>query len=198
MAMHALKLRLQRHLQHGACLLALALLLTACMPAVRAPAMALPRLQLPPSALPQPLALQQQLTFHFGQQTRTLEALLEADRHTVRLMVQAMGQTGVRLSWDGSTLQQQRAAWLPPTVRAERVLDDLQFAWWPAASIRAALPAGWALDDDGQQRALRRDGVIWLQLTRTDAAHLHLDNRAEGYQLDVVSQPLDGAAEVSP
>ncbi|MDE2406764.1 MAG: DUF3261 domain-containing protein [Xanthomonadaceae bacterium] len=174
------------------------LVLTACASRPPAPAVALPPLHLPPSALPQPLALQQRLEFHFGRQARTLDALLEADAGEVRLLVQALGQTGVRLRWDGNTLQQQRAPWLPPAVRAERVLDDLQFALWPAASIRAVLPAGWTLEDDGQQRRLSHDGQAWLVLTRIDAGHLQLDNRAEGYQLQVTSMPLDGDAEAQP
>jgi hypothetical protein len=103
-----------------------------------------------------------------------------------------MGQTGVRLQWDGQQLTQQRAPWLPPQVRAERVLDDLQFALWPTAAIAAALPADWQVSDDGQQRSLSRDGTVWLQLQRLDDGSVQLDNRAEGYALRIESIDMAG------
>src|SRR5690606_2285468 len=131
---------------------ALCLLLAACAGRMPRPEVQLPPLRLAPSSLPAPLALQQHLPFRFGSHQRDLDALLEADAGQVQLAVQAMGQTGVRLQWDGQQLTQQRAPWLPPQVRAERVLDDLQFALWPSAAIAAALPAGWRLADDGQLR----------------------------------------------
>ena len=171
--------------------LSVMLLLGACVHAPRKPAVALPALQLPPAALGQTLALQQRLQFHFGNQARSMDALLEVDPDEVRLVVQALGQVGVRLQWDGKTLQQQRAPWLPPTVRAERVLDDLQFTLWPVDAIRTALPAGWSVRDNGKTRELLHGEQVWLSLTRVDAAHWRLDNRAEGYQLDIASTAAD-------
>ena len=170
----------------------LCLLLAACagrMPRAQAE---LPPLRLPPASLPAPLALQQQLHFRFGSHARDLDALLEADAQQVRLAVQAMGQTGVRLQWDGRRLSQQRAPWLPPQVRAERVLDDLQFALWPTDAIAAALPAGWQVSDDGRLRSLSRGGTAWLQLQRLDDGSMQLDNRAEGYTLRIESIDMAG------
>lgn len=170
-----------------------ALLLAACAPAPR-PAVQLPPLRLSPAALGQPVSLQQQLHFQFGQQQRDLDALLEVDGEEVRLLVQAMGQSGVRLFWDGKTLRQQRAPWLPSTLRGERVLDDLQFALWPAAAIRAALPAGWQLNDDGQQRVLLQNGQPWLRLQRLESGRLQLENLAEGYRLEIDSTASSGGS----
>lgn len=170
--------------------LASALLLAACVHAPK-PAVELPPLRLAPSALGHALSAQQRLEFAFGTQRRELDALLEVDASEVRLAVQAMGQTGVRLSWNGEMLEQQRAPWLPPAVRAERVLDDLQFALWPAEAIRAVLPSGWTLRDDGRVRELVCDGTPWL-LAETDGdGRIHLDNRAEGYRLEIESTPMD-------
>ncbi len=153
----------------------------------------LPALRLAPSSLPAPLALQQQLRFRFGSHERELGALLEADHDQVRLAVQAMGQTGVRLSWDGTHLEQVRAAWLPAQVRAERVLDDLQFALWPEAAIRAVLPPDWSVHDDGTQRTLQRDGRAWLVLRRGADGAMTLDNLAEGYVLEIASVDMQAA-----
>lgn len=167
--------------------LLLVLALAACAHAPPRPAIELPPLRLSPASLGQEIALQQQLQFSFGTQARAMDALLEVDAGEVRLVVQAMGQAGVRLFWDGRTLQQQRAAWLPPSVRAERVLDDLQFALWPAEAIRRVLPAGWTLHEAGDIRQLMHDGRAWLSVDRADADTLRLENLAEGYRLDIAT-----------
>lgn len=158
-----------------------------------APAIALPPLQLAPAALGKALAVQQRLHFQFGTQQRELDALLEVDADEVRLAVQALGQSGVRLQWDGSTLQQQRAPWLPASVRGERVLDDLQFVLWPLAAVRAAMPAGWEVEDDGRERRLLHDGRAWLVMTRMSPTQASLHNLAEGYRLDIQTVGGDGA-----
>ena len=174
--------------------LLLCLLLAACASThMPAPLVQLPTLRLPPSALPQPLQLQQRLQFRFGSHERELDALLEADGSEVRLAVQAMGQTGVRMVWDGATLQQTRAPWLPPQVRGERVLDDLQFALWPVAAIRAALPAGWTLVETGGQRRLEQDGKAWLLLEPLPDGRVRLRNLAEGYELVIESLDMEQA-----
>ncbi|WP_102946222.1 DUF3261 domain-containing protein [Stenotrophomonas sp. VV52] len=175
--------------------LLLSVLLAACASTrMPVPRVQLPTLQLPPSALAQPLQLQQRLQFRFGSHERELDALLEADGEQVRLAVQAMGQTGVRMVWDGHTLEQTRAPWLPPQVRGERVLDDLQFALWPADAIRAALPSGWTLVEDGGRRRLEQNGKAWLVLEPLENGRVRLRNLAEGYELVIESLDM-GQAE---
>lgn len=176
--------------------LSVALLLAACAGQVPVrPAVALPALRLAPAALGQEIAMQQRLTFRHGSHERSLDALLEADAQEVRLAVQAMGQSGVRLQWDGRELVQQRAAWLPAAVRGERVLDDLQFGLWPLPAIRAVLPAGWEAEEHAGVRELRHDGRAWLVARRLDDGALELQNLAEGYSLRIESA---AAGEPSP
>ncbi|KRA50618.1 DUF3261 domain-containing protein [Pseudoxanthomonas sp. Root630] len=168
--------------------LLLFVLLTACASRpVREPGIALPPLRLAPSALGQEVALQQRLVFRFGTQVRELDALLEVDARDVRLAVQAMGRTGVTLQWDGEQLSEQRAAWLPAAVRGERVLDDVQFSLWPADAVRAALPPGWTLSDNGGTRELLHAGRTWLVRERVNATTLQVRNVADGYDLTIES-----------
>ncbi len=175
-------------------LLLLCVLLASCASTrMPAPLVQLPVLKLAPSALPEPLQLQQRLQFRFGTHERELDALLEADGSQVRLAVQAMGQTGVRMVWDGTTLEQTRAPWLPPQVRGERVLDDLQFALWPAAAIRAALPPGWHLVDHGDTRRLEQGDKAWLMLDTDPDGRMRLRNLAEGYELVIESLDMEQA-----
>ncbi len=176
--------------------LLLSVLLVACASTrMPAPLVQLPTLQLPPSALAEPLQLQQRLQFRFGSHERELDALLEADGEQVRLAVQAMGQTGVRMVWDGRTLEQTRAPWLPPQVRGERVLDDLQFALWPADAIRARLPVDWQLVEADGGRRLEQGGKAWLVLEPLDGGRLRLQNLAEGYELVIESLDMGQARQ---
>lgn len=177
-------------------LLLSSLLLAACASTrMPAPRVQLPTLQLAPSSLPAPLQLQQRLQFRFGSHERELDALLEADGEQVRLAVQAMGQTGVRMVWDGRTLEQTRAPWLPPQVRGERVLDDLQFALWPADAIRATLPEGWQLVEADGGRRLEQGGTPWLVLEPLPEGRLRLRNLAEGYELVIESLDMGQARQ---
>ncbi|WP_454831023.1 DUF3261 domain-containing protein [Pseudoxanthomonas wuyuanensis] len=169
-------------------LLLACLLLAACAhQRPQAPLQSLPPLRLAPAALGQTISVQQRLHFSFAEQQRELDALLEVDAHEVRLLVLALGQSGVRLSWDGHQLQQQRAAWLPPAVRGERVLDDLQFVRWPVEAIRAALPEGWQLQQSPGVRKLLHDGTVWLVATELSPQRVRLENLAEGYRLEIES-----------
>ena len=178
--------------------LASSVLLAACASRapVSTPAVELPQLQLAPAALGREVALQQKLAFVRGEQRRELDALLEVDAGEVRLLVMAMGRSGVRLSWDGKSLEQQRAPWLPVQVRGERVLDDLQFALWPLDAIRAALPAGWSVAEaDGERRLLDVQGRAWLVARGVgEFGYVELRNLAEGYELQVRSSPAQGDA----
>ena len=158
----------------------------------------LPRLRMTPAALGQSVSLQQRLEFRIGGQSRVLDGLLEVDAEAVRLVVQALGQPGVRLVWDGERLEQRRAPWLPSAVRGERVLDDLQFALWPAEAIRQVLPPGWSLRDDGRVRELEAGGHAWLVLEHLDDRRLQLHNRAEGYSLLITSAHPLPSTEAGP
>ncbi|WP_245622529.1 DUF3261 domain-containing protein [Pseudoxanthomonas dokdonensis] len=166
---------------------------TQAPPAPVAAADTLPPLRLSPASLGRSLSLQQRLTFLADGRQRSVEALLEADPQQVQLLVLAMGQTGSRLRWDGQTLQEQRAAWLPPQVQGARVLDDLQLSLWPAPAIQAALPAGWQLQADGDHRVLSHDGQPRWTMQRLAADTIRLDNLVQGYQLTI-----ETAAEAVP
>jgi len=106
-----------------------------------------------------------------------------------------MGQTGVRMVWDGQHLEQTRAPWLPPQVRGERVLDDLQFALWPAAAIRAALPDGWSLQEADGVRSLVQGGTPWLVRETLPDGRVRLRNLAEGYELVIESMDMGQGQE---
>ena len=157
---------------------------------VQATVLERPKLRLAPVALGRTLALQQQLTVTHGEQTHRLDALLEVDATEVRLIVQAVGRSALRLSWDGVELQETRANWLPPQLAGERVLSDLQLAYWPAEAIAAALPAGWTLEADATHRLLREGDVVVTEVRYPSAQRIEIEQRRDNFRLDIESVPL--------
>jgi hypothetical protein len=144
-------------------------------------------LRLAPASLGHALAEQQQLTFRFRDQQRTLDALLEVDASAVRLEIQSMGQSALRLRWDGSHLDQHRAHWLPKALRGEQVLSDLQLAQWPAQAIRAALPTGWTLVEAGGTRQLRNGDATIVTVRYPSSGRIAIEHA--DFSLDILSVP---------
>ena len=153
-----------------------------------------PQLRLAPALLGHPLNLQQHLTLQAPGREQQLDVLLEADAQHVQLAVVAMGQVAARLDWDGTTLTQERAPWLPQAVSGARILSDLQLTLWPVAAIQAALPAGWVLAESGNVRTLSQDGEVVTVITRTAPAVVELDQRREHFKLKIESRANPGAA----
>ena len=150
-------------------------------------ALATPALRLLPSALPQPLSLEQRLTFVHGNRRDTVDAMVESDADGTRLVIHAQGQVALRLDWDGKDLHQQRAPWLPTALDGERVLTDLQLVYWPMAAISAALPAGWTLAEESGRRLLRKDDAVVATVEYLRPLHARLRQHALGYTLDIES-----------
>jgi len=153
-----------------------------------------PQLRLAPALLGHPLNLQQHLTLLAPGREQQLDVLLEADTRHVQLGVVAMGQVAARLDWDGATLTEERAPWLPQAVSGARILSDLQLTLWPVAAIQAALPAGWALAESGNVRTLSQDGEVVTVITQTAPAVVELDQRREHFKLKIESRANPGAA----
>ena len=162
-------------------------------------ATASPLLRLAPALLGRALDLQQHLSLSAPGQARELDVLLEVDATHVRLGLLAMGQVAARLDWDGVTLTESRAPWWPPAVSGARVLSDLQLTLWPAAAIRAALPPGWRLDDNGATRTLSEGGAVVTVVTRRSPQVIEIEQRREHFRLKIESRALDdGTSAAAP
>lgn len=152
-------------------------------------------LRLPPASLQRELKLQQHITVEFTVLGRTerreLLALLEADAAHTRLAAVGGGQVLARLDWDGTTLQVSRAPWAPAELQPERILSDLQLALWPAAAIRAALPAGWSFDATPALRQLRQGSETVAEIRFPDAATTLFVQHRDGYRLTIRSLPAE-------
>lgn len=177
----------------GVAVLAAACLLAACATAPRGVAVG-DAWPLSPRDLPAPLSLQQQLVIERGARAQTFDALLQADGDGLQLVVQAMGQTALRLSWDGRRLDEQRAEWLPPQVDGAQVLQDLQFALWPLAVLQRAAPVGWHVVEQGDVREVFAGDRLVVRIDDRRDGGFTLERPTAGYRLRVRSVDLSSAA----
>lgn len=170
----------------------------------------MPLLRLAPAELRRTLALEQRIVIEARDEKqklvkRQIETVLEADASTLHVVVLYMGQTAAVLDWDGTQLREKRSIWWPSDLSSERVLSELQLALWPAEAIRAALPAGWTLKEEGQVRLLQAtwgntlETVVRIQyqgdspdIAGTSAPpYTELLNLRDGYRLTIRSRRLD-------
>lgn len=172
--------------------------LAGCATMMPMPASQIPEPRLSPQSLGGDVSLVQRLSFERAEgvprnSPRTLDVLLEIDAAQVRLAGIAMGQRVLSLRWDGTTLDVQRHPLLPMQVDPTRVLRDIQYAFWPKASLQAVLPADWQLRDEPRRRDLLRGDSLVLRIDyEIDAPRwqgiVRLDNKLERYRLEIRSQ----------
>ena len=122
----------------------------------------------------------------------SLEALLEIDGRSMRLVAFALGQRVLSLCWDGKHLSQQRHPMLPDAVDGRYVLRDVQWAYGPADALRKQLPNGWQLLEQDGQRSVVQQGQTHLLIRYSGEPHwqarTELDNRLEGYHLIIETE----------
>jgi len=152
---------------------AMTLLLSACSTAPTVPLgppapSARLHLQLSPASLGASVSLQQHLTVERAGRIDEIDTVLEIEPDHLDLVGLAFGQRVMSLHYDGKELKTWRHFMLPKEVQGEDVLQDVQLTLWPAAAIRAALPPGWELEEDGMQRTLRLHREVIAQIDYPD------------------------------
>src|ERR1043165_8138126 len=134
-----------------------AVLACACAVPPRPPRLGL---RLPPDALETSINVQQHLIFEREGRVVDLDAAVEVDEHEVNLVCLMLGRRVRTLRFDGKTLDTWRDPMVPPQLRGEDVLEDLQLTLWPIESIREALPNGWQIEENDRRRILFLNGTL--------------------------------------
>jgi Protein of unknown function (DUF3261) len=117
-------------------------------------------LRLLPAALGASLNLQQHLTVEQGGHVVDLDIALEVDEHEVNIIGLVLGRRVLTLHYDGQTIDMWRDPMVPPQLRGEDVLEDIQLTLWPVESIREVLPNGWRIEENGRHRILFLNGEV--------------------------------------
>ena len=145
-------------------------------------------LRLSPASLGQELGLSQRITMVRDGDRKSFDALLEVDTAEVRVALIAMGQTLGALTFDGKNFTTRVSVHVPPVVTAERIITDVQLAWWPVEVVRAALPEGFTLEEVEGTRRLLKDGTPFVTVTWTEGRkQVVLTQHRFGYALEIDS-----------
>jgi hypothetical protein len=151
-------------------------------------------LRLSPASLGTSISLQQRLAVEREGRVDYLEGALEIDERHLSMIGLALGQRVMSLEYDGRELKSWRHALLPSQVRAEDVLEDIQLTYWPADAIRAALPAGWSVKDEGMRRTLWSNNTKVMEIDYSAEPRWNgkvlLTNLRYEYQLTIQSAPM--------
>jgi hypothetical protein len=150
-------------------------------------------LRLMPAALGTSISLHQQLVVERQGRVDALDAALEVDPQQLELIGLSFGQRVFSLSYDGREIKSWRHPMLPQELREEDVLEDLQLTLWPASAIRAALPAGWSIEESERRRALLLDDVPVLLIEYSGEprwlGRIAIHNIRYHYRLVILSIP---------
>lgn len=154
------------------------------------------QLALPPKTFGRSLDLRQQLQITAAGHTVDLDAVLAITPDSLTLVALRFDQRVLTLTQANGTICERRHAKLPAEINGADILSDLQLALWPADVIRASLPAGLVLTDDGTRRVLASNGreaeIITYSGTPRWAGLITLRNLEYDYSLvinSVVSSP---------
>ena len=104
----------------------------------------------------------------------------------------AQGQVAMRLVWNGTSMAETRDPRLPAGVQARRVLNELQFAYWPTTAIAAALPAGWTLQGDAAHRVLVHGDPVRpvLEVEHRGDGEVRISYPGQAFELWIESREL--------
>jgi hypothetical protein len=150
-------------------------------------------LKLAPATLGESISVQQTLRVERDGRIDHLDVALEVDPQQLQMVGLAFGQRVLKLTYDGQKVHTWRHLLLPPQVRAEDILEDVQLTLWPAEAIRQALPAGWSIEEDGLRRTLLLDNNAVMRIEYSGqtrwSGRVELLNLRYHYRLIIRSAP---------
>lgn len=179
-------------------LLLLTLLLGGCALGAATPvrngaeAVSPPFAPLSPASYGGSVQLEQVLHAAYGARESTLQCFVDISPERLTVVgVTALGQRVFSIEFDGNTLKAERAPFAPAQVSPERILGDLQFAFWPLAAVQAAVAnSDWRISEPRSGLRRLQHGDTLVAETHHSAgngipARLWLTNLRDGYTLDI-------------
>ena len=137
-----------------------------------------------------PRSVAQVVRAQYGTNSLTLMGALEITKSELTLVaVTSYGQRAYTIRYDGRRVSAERAAFVPDSIDSERLLADLQLAYWPLAVLEPAWRvAGLKVSEPVPgTRQLWRDQQLVAEVSYYDVdpwqGRLQLRNMEYGYSL---------------
>jgi hypothetical protein len=103
------------------------------------------------------------------------------------------GRRSLSMNWTASGIAFETAPWIPDQLSPDYILADMILIYWPADIARHAL-SNATLTATGKHRGVIKDGIEIIAIDYVPAqnkdiwqSHVHYQNLARGYTLDIQS-----------
>jgi hypothetical protein len=154
-------------------------------------------LSLSPGALGTSISVQQHLIIEREEHVADFDVALEIDEDEINMVGMALGRRVLTLHFDGKRLDIWRDPMVPPQLRGEDVLEDLQLTLWPIETIREALPNGWQIEENDRRRGLFWNGNLVTLIYYSDkprwSGEVVILNFLYHYKLTIVTALQDAS-----
>lgn len=151
---------------------------------------------LSPASLEAARSVEQILHAAYGTGEATLQCIVEVTPQRLQVTgLTALGQRVFTLEQDADGVRAEASAFAPQFVDPERIVADMQLAYWPLQALQAAAPEGVRVSEPRSGvRRLERDGRLVAEVHFADPdpwnGRLWLVNLEFGYSLDIRSRSL--------
>ena len=152
---------------------------------------------LPAASLGQSRSAQQIVRAAFADNEATMQCVVDiTPQHMSVIALNAMGLRLFSISVENGQTTVERMPGVPEQIQPERILSDIQLAYWPLAKLQQAYRgSAWQVSEPfAGTRRLKHDGRLIAEVHYAQAdkdlwhGHLWLSNYQFGYSLSVTSQ----------
>lgn len=159
---------------------------------------------LAPATLGDARTANQVLRVAHGEREMTLNCVVAVDAKQLTIVgMTALGLRAFTIRYDGVRVSAEAQPGVPQSMPPERLLNDVQLAYWPLAALQKALAnSPWDVSEAAPgTRRLKRDGRIVAEVHYASGAErawqsrVWLVNLEFGYTLNIESQLLAGDAQ---
>lgn len=130
--------------------------------------------------------------------TADFEAMVSADKRTMKVALMALGTTVWQIDYDGMVITEERSEHVPEAMQAQYLLRDLAMVYWPKETLTSQLK-DWTMTQTQTSRAFFAPGntAPMIEVTYKDGAApmsaagtAVLDNHLHRYRLIIESSPV--------
>ncbi|HIT96641.1 MAG TPA: DUF3261 domain-containing protein [Candidatus Aphodousia faecavium] len=130
--------------------------------------------------------------------TADFDAMVSADRHSMKVALVALGTTVWQIDYDGMVITEERSEHVPQTMQAQYLLRDLAMVYWPKETLTTQLK-DWTITETNASRAFFAPGdtAPTIEVTYENGAapmsttgKALLVNHLHDYRLIIESSPV--------
>ena len=127
---------------------------------------------LAPATLGRAVQVKQILRGAFGGKEINLQCVVTVQPQQLTVIgLTSLGLRAFSVTYDGEQVVEERATQMPDSIRGERLINDIQFAFWSLPALQTALQGtGWEISEPFPgTRRLSRDGNLIAEVHYADS-----------------------------